>query len=42
MSIQLVLYPQNYQGVFTSPVLNEYVADGLNFYLLNSLSGYYL
>ena len=40
MSIQLVLYPQNYQGVFTSPVLNEYVADGLNFYLLNSLSGY--
>ena len=40
MSVQLVLYPQNYQGVFTSPVLNEYVADGLNFYLLNSLSGY--
>jgi len=40
MSIQLVLYPQNYQGVYTSPILNQYVADGVNFYLLNSLSGY--
>ena len=31
MSVQLILYPQNYQGIYnftSTPVLNQYVADG--------------
>ena len=43
MSIQLVLYPQNHDGVYTTtsfPVLREYVSDGKFFNSLNFLSGY--
>ena len=31
MSVQLILYPQNYKGIYdftATPVLNQYVADG--------------
>ena len=43
MSVQLILYPQNYEGIYTTtsfPVLSEYVSDGLYFNSLNFLSGY--
>ena len=43
MSIQLVLYPQNYQGRYSSlstPVFNEYVADNVNFNTLLNNTGY--
>ena len=43
MSVQLVLYPQNYNGRYsasTISVFNEYVADNLNFNTVNSLAGY--
>ena len=43
MSVQLVLYPQNYKGRYSStstPVFNEYVADNVNFNSLLNLTGY--
>ena len=40
MSVQLVLYPQNYEGVYTNAILREYVADGVTFSILNQSSGY--
>jgi len=43
MSVQLVLYPQNYNGRYsasTISVFNEYVADNVNFNTVNSLAGY--
>ena len=43
MSVQLVLYPQNYKGRYsasTISVFNEYVADNQNFNTVNSLAGY--
>ena len=43
MSVQLVLYPQNYKGKYsasTIPVSNEYVADNQNFNTVNSFAGY--
>ncbi len=40
MSVQLVLYPQNYEGVYTDPLFQEYVSDGQIFSLLNNYSGY--
>jgi len=40
MSVQLVLYPQNYEGVYTNAILREYVADGVTFAILNQSSGY--
>ena len=43
MSVQLVLYPQNYKGRYsasTIAVFNEYVADNQNFNTVNSLAGY--
>ena len=40
MSIQLVLYPQNYEGVYLNPILREYVSDGFIFSLLNTYTGY--
>ena len=42
MSVQLVLYPQFYDGYISSsfPVLSEYVSDGTLFSLLNSYTGY--
>jgi hypothetical protein len=38
MSVQLVLYPQNYKGRYsasTISVFNEYVADNQNFNTVN-------
>lgn len=42
MSVQLVLYPQFYDGYISSsfPVLSEYVSDGTLFSLLNNNAGY--
>jgi len=42
MSVQLVLYPQFYDGYISSsfPVLSEYVSDGTLFSLLNNYTGY--
>jgi len=42
MSVQLVLYPQFYDGYISSsfPVLSEYVSDGRLFSLLNNYTGY--
>ena len=42
MSVQLVLYPQFYDGYMSSsfPVLSEYVSDGTLFSLLNNNTGY--
>tara|TARA_R110000787_G_scaffold236405_1_gene343018 strand:- start:528 stop:3326 length:2799 start_codon:yes stop_codon:yes gene_type:complete len=43
MSIQLVLYPQNYEGRYSSlstPVFNQYVADNVNFTTLLNNAGY--
>ena len=43
MSVQLVLYPQNYKGRYSSvstPVFNQYVADNINFNTLLNLTGY--
>tara|TARA_R110002050_G_scaffold80307_1_gene171811 strand:- start:2890 stop:5643 length:2754 start_codon:yes stop_codon:yes gene_type:complete len=43
MSVQLVLYPQSYQGVYSTtsyPVLSEYVADTPFFFFLNWLPNY--
>ena len=42
MSVQLVLYPQNYEGRYSStstPVFNEYVADNVNFNSLLNNAG---
>ena len=42
MSVQLILYPQNYQGVYQTtsvPVLSEYVADPY-FFWVNTYSSY--
>ena len=43
MSVQLVLYPQNYNGRYSATsisVFNEYVADNQNFNTVNSYAGY--
>ena len=41
MSVQLILYPQNYKGKYTSALaINQYVADNVNFITLLSHSGY--
>ena len=43
MSVQLILYPQNYKGRYSSvstPVFNEYVADNVNFTTLLNNTGY--
>ena len=43
MSIQLILYPQNYEGRYSSvssPVFNQYVADNVNFNTLLNNAGY--
>jgi len=43
MSVQLVLYPQNYEGRYSTTsiaVFNEYVADNQNFNTINNLTGY--
>jgi len=43
MSVQLVLYPQSYKGVYSTtsyPVLSEYVADTPYFFFLNWLANY--
>ena len=42
MSVQLILYPQNYDGQFNSiaSVSNEFVVDGLNFNTINTSGSY--
>jgi len=42
MSVQLILYPQNYDGQFNSiaSVSNEFVVDGLNFNTINASGSY--
>ena len=43
MSVQLILYPQTYNGSYSSvsnPVFNEYVADNVNFTTLLNFTGY--
>ena len=43
MSVQLILYPQNYNGKYSSttrPVFNQYVADNINFNTLLNHTGY--
>ena len=43
MSVQLVLYPQTYEGRYSSvstPIFNEYVADNVNFSTLLNYTGY--
>ena len=43
MSVQLILYPQNYNGKYSSttrPVFNQYVADNINFNTLLNHAGY--
>ncbi len=42
MSVQLILYPQSYDGQFNSitSVANEFVVDGINFATINASSSY--
>ena len=43
MSIQLILYPQSYQGRYSStstPIFNEFVGDGFNFTTLLNNAGF--
>ena len=42
MSVQLIVYPQSYDGQFnsTSSTANEFVVDGINFNTINTSSSY--
>ena len=40
MSTQLILYPQNYEGVYSFTSQNEFVVDGINFTTIDSSTSY--